>query len=166
MKNRSILFGISDAEFTCGVEQMYLRDARGDRLSVPDLAFANGNYSIHPMETINYPCDASKFVKITTNVVSSLIDKMCIWITTDYRVLGLWRRHFNSVMFQWPAATGVNQWLEGPVYHEGNPVRYSASDYASPLKIVDCSSAPPEVYKRFRSGHLEIIRNGRVVETR
>jgi hypothetical protein len=159
------VFGISNAEFTCGVEHIYLRIA-GTLAAFHSLVFANGVYSIRPGETINYPCDASKLISMTSTDVPATIDKICIWVTADYRILGLWPQYFISAMFQWPAAVGQNQWLDGAVFHEGPPVTYCGSDYGTPRKIVDCSRDPPDVYTRFKNNHLEHIKGDQIIETK
>jgi hypothetical protein len=40
---------------------------------------------------------------------------MCIWIGGDYEVAGLIPWRFRSAIFQWPAALGSKQWIEGPI---------------------------------------------------
>ena len=167
VQNRSVVFPIKDAEFTCGVGQAYIVDSKGDVLSVPDLAVANDTHSISPGATINYACDALRIAKISSQGEEPIIYKMCIWVAMDYQVFDWlpWRRHFASVMFQWPAIQGQNQWQEGPTLHEGDPQAYSVGNYGSPLTIVDCSPRPPEIYKRFNGRKLEIIKDGRVIRT-
>jgi hypothetical protein len=122
VKNKSILFGIWNAEFACGAEKIYVNDGAKHHFGLQNTAVFNGYYSIRPEQTINYTCDASKFVSFGTNP-PAVIEKMCVWITADYDIFGFWTHHFSSVMFQWPAMAGQNQWLEGPVYRPPPPTK-------------------------------------------
>jgi hypothetical protein len=131
--NPSIAFAI-DAKFTCGIDLVYAKDATGTNLVITDAAFANGNYSTAPRETVNFPCDASKLLQVKEDGSLSLVGsstvlenksahfwekpfqilKMCVWVGAEYKVVGV-TRNFRSKIFMWPVAQGHPQWIEGPL---------------------------------------------------
>jgi hypothetical protein len=136
--NKSGIFGMYDVHFTCGVDLVYARDALGQAVVIRDVAFATGQYSVVGIIPLNYPCDASDLLQIRPDGSLSLhgsttalqsnketryvapwhIIKMCIWIGGDYHVAGLIPWRFRSAIFQWPAAPGSKQWIEGPIARE------------------------------------------------
>jgi hypothetical protein len=132
--NRS-LFRMHNVEFTCGIDLLYFMDADRKTGILRDMTFAaTGAPSIKRNKLVNYPCDASRFVQIrpdgslimgfpsgqsmTTKPFAFrpplTIVKMCLWISGQYRLFGT-TIHFATTMFQWPAAPGQRQWIEGPI---------------------------------------------------
>jgi hypothetical protein len=136
MTNKSTVFSIDRAQVTCGVDLIYFVDANRRTGTLRDSVFVtrelislkrNGGYT-------NYPCTASNYIKIRDdgsaligfedgqNLVSPpgafrapiTVLKMCLWIRGTYSTLG-YPMSFRSKMFQWPAAPGQRQWIEGPI---------------------------------------------------
>jgi len=157
VQNKSIVFEIPDAEFTCGVDWVFYKDARGSKGVFSAIAFVNGNFSIAARQTINYQCDASQLVKVNQDGSLMLrnmpfppqslyapleVIKMCLWIQVDYKIAGLIPRKFTSDIFQWPAVANVQQWLEGPVHREDQITQdeYIPQRQTLPPDVVTCSS--------------------------
>jgi hypothetical protein len=123
VQNR-MAFNIKDAEFTCGVDLVYFKDAVANTGGVNDVAFVTGKFSIQRGEWINYSCDASQLVEASADGSLNLrrelstkptvwkppltILKMCLWIGGKYRLFGIdWR--FRSIIFNGhpPKATRI-----------------------------------------------------------
>jgi len=154
-----------NVEFTCGVDWVYFTDARGNVGTFTDVAFFNGSYSISAGQMINYPCDASELVKVKSDGSLALrnlplqlpqpffapltVKKMCVWIGGDYKISGFIPRRFTSVMFQWPAAPMINQWLEGPVHRPGTMSKMDQIMRAAPTETVTCNPEPGGPYILF-----------------
>jgi hypothetical protein len=132
--NRSVLFPQNNIPVSCGIDLVYFTDAvhhlgfvKGVMLDPPPISI--GRASVN-----NYPCSASEYIRVNDNGLLEIgfennvsierrepilqrpltILKMCMWISGFYNVLGF-ERHFSSKIFQWPAAPGQNQWIEGPI---------------------------------------------------
>jgi hypothetical protein len=160
VKNKSVVFPMPNVEFTCGIDWVYLQDAGGMRGVFGQQAFVNGTYSIKRGETINYQCDASQLIKINPNGSLSIrsmslgmpqalvaplkIREMCVWVRAEYKIAGFIPRTFTSAIYQWPAGTHNNQWLEGPTVRDGVPTTdaYWPVRGALPTDIVTCAPTP------------------------
>jgi hypothetical protein len=133
--NRSILFPQNKIPISCGVDRVYFVDVIGKLGFVANVMFSPPPISIDRESLVNYPCTASDYVRIkgdgsleigfehSTRMHTATegifhpplqILKMCLWISGSYDVLGF-KRPFHSKMFQWPAAPGQKQWIEGPI---------------------------------------------------
>jgi hypothetical protein len=174
VKNKSILFDIVDAEFTCGVDWVFFKDANGNSGTFTDIAFANGVFSVGSEKTINYPCNASELIKIKSDGSLALrnlplalptpfyppleVKKMCLWIRVEYKIARLIPRKFTSVIFQWPAAPGVEQWLEGAA--PGGKDKMEQIMQRVPPAAVNCSLQPREPSLRFERDGTSKLRIG------
>jgi hypothetical protein len=157
VKNKSILFDIRNAEFTCGVDWLYYRAAPTTGTLAP-MAFASGTFSIPTADTINYECDASQLLKTQEDGSLKLggitfpgqvrayppliVRKMCLWIKVDYKILGFIPRHFTSGIFQWPASRDVAQWLDGPTLQPNQITmdEWLLQGQTAPPDVVGCSA--------------------------
>jgi hypothetical protein len=65
VQNKSVLFPITDAQMTCGVGWLFVKDARGNKFTSIHTAFNNGAYTFPAGgQPTTYPRDASELVKI------------------------------------------------------------------------------------------------------
>jgi hypothetical protein len=135
--NKSGLVWMNDVQMTCGVDLVYGMEADGEIFIIRDNAFITGRYSIKPMGSIPYRCNASALLQMRENGTLSLygssselmtqggepiiwhspfnIIKTRIWVGGVYKVFGLIPWSFKSEIDQWPASPVVRQWIEGPV---------------------------------------------------
>ena len=136
MRNKSVI-PMANVDTVCGVDLLFFMDADGKTGTLRDAQFKTGTLSIARDPPTNYMCDASKFVRIKTDgsVMIGILDgqfmktqpsafrppltvvKMCLYISGTYRFAGI-PLSFTSAVFQWPAAPGQRQWIEGPVVPE------------------------------------------------
>jgi hypothetical protein len=67
--------------------------------------------------------------------------KMCIWVRGDYKIAGLIPWSFTVGIFEWPAAPGALQWLEGSTYREGAMTQdqWIPNRGSLPPDVVTCS---------------------------
>ncbi len=133
VKNASIVFGINDAEFRCGIDLIYFRDADNKTVLATDLAAVTGTFTVLQNSTIKYDCNGSQIISVAPNgaLVFSFggnsmhtpdgflkppltILKMCIWVSVDHAIYGI-NQPFKSKMFQWPLASDIPQWVEDPI---------------------------------------------------
>jgi hypothetical protein len=135
LTNRSVLFSIENADITCGVDLLYFIDANKRTGILRDAIFKPGPISIgRDGDFTNFPCTAADYIKVRNDGSALLgfengqnltsppaafrapltVLKMCLWISGNYSVFGF-ATSFKSKMFQWPAAPGQRQWIEGPI---------------------------------------------------
>jgi hypothetical protein len=132
--NRSLFFGINDMNITCGVDLFYFKDVNGLTGLERDESFIAPKFNIAAHSTNNFPCTATDYVRLRddNSILIGFLNgsalatgptayrgpltviKMCLWISGNYTSLGI-KHVFSSKMFQWPAAPGQNQWIEGPI---------------------------------------------------
>lgn len=138
IKNTSV-WPISNAKMTCGIDWVYITDALNQTAIFSQVAKVNQIISISAGQTVNYECDASEVIKARSDGSWSIgpmagpgqlhmfpplnFRKMCLWIRGDYTISALIPWNFTSVVFEWPFARGVPQWLEGPTYRAGTVTR-------------------------------------------
>jgi len=138
VKNNSTTFAARSVKFLCGVDLIWAEDAKGHRVVVRDAAFASeGLYVIsRAAKPINFPCNAlhilqtredgslSLYGSSTTMSSKALFQppwrilKMCIWLGANYKIRLFGHRSFVSNIFQWPAAPGSHEWIEGLIARE------------------------------------------------
>jgi hypothetical protein len=126
---------MNNMNLTCGVDLIYFIDADRKTGVLRDALFNPGPLSIGVNSPANYPCTASDYVRIQADgsVIIGIVPgqfmttkpgafrapltvlKMCMWMRGSYTTPGLWTTNFRSNMFQWPAAPGQQQWIEGPI---------------------------------------------------
>jgi hypothetical protein len=172
VQNRSIFFPITDAQMTCGVDWLFVKDARENKFTSIHTAFSNGAYTFPAGgQPTTYPCDASELVKIEPNGSISFrgiglgmpvplyppweIQKMCVWIGGDYKIAGLIPWHFTSIIFQWPAKPGVPQWIEGPTLPKGSPTQFE--QLRGPPEPMNCSSGVDYAYTLFTGVGIKMM---------
>jgi hypothetical protein len=170
VRNKS-MFSMPDVEFRCGVQLLYFSDADGKTGIISGAAIASDPYTVPTSPPINYRCNASDLIDIKPDGSVTMRDslgtmrgvmraplkilKMCVWVGGRYKFMGL-RWTFRSQTFQWPAAPGKYQWIEGPMLID--PSAPQSSDAWDPA--LDCSnpSLNPEVYIVFgKRGQPAII---------
>ena len=138
VRNKSA-FDMTNVEFRCGIDLVWAADAQGQQVVIRDVAFKEGVYSVPARsDPINYPCDASDLLKVRADGTMSLhgssttlqtarptvfvppwrILKMCIWIGGEYKFWWYIPLSFTTMIYQWPAAPNVHQWIEGPIVRE------------------------------------------------
>jgi hypothetical protein len=119
----------------CGVRLLYFGDADNKTGIIGDAEFRTLEPQIVPSgNPLNFRCNAADFLSVQPDQyviigfplahhlrvaagifrVPLTILKMCIYVRGEYRFLR-GRYHFASDIFQWPAAPGERQWLEGPI---------------------------------------------------
>jgi len=133
LKNKSI-FPMHNVAMTCGVDLYVFKDANGMIGAFRDGQFGNKTISIGRNTPVNYTCNATDFIRLRDDysLVIGFPDgqfletkrsdfrppltviKMCLYIKGVYRLAGI-GLSFTSAMFQWPAAPGLAQWIEGPI---------------------------------------------------
>ena len=137
VKDRSALFDMPNVTFRCGIDLVYAEDSIGQKVIFRDEAFISGIYSVTAGgPPLNYPCNAEDLLQVRADGTlsmygSSTIDqsklrfhppwhvlKMCVWIGGEYKIMGRFPWRFTSILFQWPAAPNLPQWIEGPIAHE------------------------------------------------
>jgi hypothetical protein len=136
LKSKSIL-PMNDVAMTCGVDLYFFMDANGLTGAFRDGQFNDQIISISRDEPTNYTCDASNFIRLTDDYSVLIgfpggqfmktnpsnfrppltIIKMCLYLRGNYH-LGPKGENFVSSMFQWPAAPGLKQWIEGPIAND------------------------------------------------
>ena len=145
-KNRS-LFDMNNVQFTCSVGLLYFMDAEHKTGILRDVTFATGTISVPRNSPINYGCNAAQFMRIrsdgflqmefpsgqfTTTDLSAFqppieILKMCLSISGRYRLFGV-SIGFDTATFQWPAAPGQHQWIEGPIVDDSGDEKWIPDD--------------------------------------
>ena len=131
-------FEMENVEFRCGIDLIWAEDAKNQQVVIRDVAFKEGVYPIPARSPpINYPCNAAELLKIKPDGTLSLygssttleqkvprtysapwhVRKMCVWIGGKYKFAGF-QQSFTSIIFQWPAAPGLHQWIEGPIVRQ------------------------------------------------
>jgi hypothetical protein len=136
LRDKSIL-PMNNVAMTCGVDLYFFSDANGLTGAFRDGQFNDQIISIGRDQPTNYTCDASNFISLTEDYSVLLgfpagqhmktrpsnfrppltVVKMCVYLKGAYR-LGLKGESFTSSMFQWPAAPGLKQWIEGPIVND------------------------------------------------
>jgi hypothetical protein len=131
--NTNTLFPMDNLEILCGVDLFYFIDADRKTGIVRGMTFNPGPISIAPRSSTNFPCTASDYVTVTQDG-SLMIGfggqgmttgpgvfrgpltalKMCLWMSGRYEAFG-YSIPFVTPIFQWPAAPGQRQWMEGPI---------------------------------------------------
>jgi hypothetical protein len=162
VQNR-MAFNIKNAEFTCGVDLIYFKDAVANTGGVNDVAFVTGKFSIPRGGWINYSCDASQLVEAGADGSLNLrrelstkptvwkppltILKMCLWIGGKYRLFGIdWR--FRSIISKWPSSQSDSHWVEGPIAQESPRDRPSPGNNPD---VLECSGSIVFPYVLFTS---------------
>jgi hypothetical protein len=133
IKNRSISFPMY-LDIKCGVDLLYFMDADKKTGLLRDAVFDVGPIPVGQTATNNYPCTASDYVHIRDDGsvlmgfekgqslatkpgafrAPLIVLKMCMWMSGANKIFGF-SIPFLTDMFQWPAAPGQKQWIEGPV---------------------------------------------------
>jgi hypothetical protein len=132
--NRSVLFPQTNISIHCDIDELFLVDTAGNFGRFAQMEFAPPPISIGRASFVNYQCSVSQYVRVrddgsvevgfqhnlsfrTTRIFPKppvTIAKVCFRVSGFYTVFGF-RQHFSSDTFQWPAAPGQNQWIEGAV---------------------------------------------------
>jgi hypothetical protein len=130
LRDKSI-WPMNNVMMTCSVNLYYFIDVHGLTGLLRDSEFNNQRLSIGRTTPTNYTCDASDYVRLADDYSLLLgfptgqflksppsnfrpplkIVKMCLYFKGSYP-LG----SFTSSMYQWPAAPGLTQWIEGPIF--------------------------------------------------
>jgi len=134
IKNGSSLFDISNAEFICGIDLLYLEDATYRTLVLRDVAFFTGRRTVLAGNQVDFECDARAALNIQGDGTMILrgamrtpasdfrpplkILKLCQWVGINYSILGVFKRRFKTAAFQWPTSTKLHQWTEGAVVRD------------------------------------------------
>ena len=167
IQNKSIFFPITDAEMTCGVDWLFVKDANRHTFTSIHTAFSNGTYSFPAGgQPATFRCDASELIKIEPNGSVSFrgmslelpiplsppwqIEKMCVWIGGDYKIAGRIPWQFTSIIFQWPASPGAPQWIEGPTLPKGAPTEFE--QIGGRPEAMNCSPSVDYPYMLFTEG--------------
>ncbi len=139
VRNTGQLFPMKNVQFRCGVDMIWAQDSVGGTILIRDAAFTAGAGTV-PVggAPLNLPCNARDLLTANRDGSFSMhgsstvlesrtkkvfypplkIVKMCLWIGGYYKIFGILPWSFTSIIFQWPAVEGSNQWLEGEVASE------------------------------------------------
>jgi hypothetical protein len=132
--NPSRLFDLIDIQISCGIDLFYFKDADGQTGLVRDMSFGAPTINIPAHSTNNFPCTAADFLHVRADNSLQIgfsegqnlatkpnafrgpleVLKMCLWISGSYVRFNR-KEPFITRIFQWPAAPGQKQWIEGPI---------------------------------------------------